>query len=529
MTKNQRLVTISFFLFILILTLVLYQSTVFYLIGIWNDIRIGTYAHGYLVLAISAWLIFKNRHQLAKQQPCASFTGLGLVIFAMLLWLVATLTSVEMVQAAALLLLIVGLVWVSFGITIMRMLLFPILFISFALPLWSPLSPILQNITADVVFWLARLFEIPATRQENLIIVPYGVLSIEEACSGLRYLLAALTLGTLYAYMNYHRPAARLLVVFISAAAAVLANIIRVFIVVYVAYTSDMQSDLVRHHLMMGWYLFGAVIAVLLVIDVAFYRLRQRNHKGDSIVGDTEDNQAADLTTVNKVCKNTPVQQFFILFVAVVLMAMGPVIVQLTHHGVKSAHIVQSQQRVDLSHILPANMGTWTKINDKNNDWQPIYLHAVELNQSYRKASHKVTMYMAYYAEQTQGSELINDMNHITNDRIWRTFYMHAHKQQVGQQAILVQILEKPNAKRKLLWYQYCVAGWCTNSKYKAKILQLLGLLKAHHEAYVIAITTDIETDDNAGIRAAAKVLNDFYFSSRPAIPPAIKKIGDSD
>ena len=530
MIKKNGLKSVIPFLFILILTFILYQSTVSYLIGIWNDIRIGEYAHGYLVLAISAWLIYESRHQLARQQVCTSFIGLMPVFLAMLLWLAATLVSVEMLQSVALLLLVIGLVWVSFGLAVTRIVLFPLLFIGFALPVWSPLSVILQNVTADVVFWLVRLFEVPATRQENLIIVPYGELSIEEACSGLRYLLAALTLGTLYAYINYTRLSARLLVVFISAAAAVLANIIRVFIVVYVAYTSDMQADLVRHHLMMGWYLFGAVVAVLLVVDVAVYRLRQ--HKNNPVVdtNDSNDNsdgkghRSADLSVVEKVCKKTPGQQYLTILLAVIIMAIGPFIVQQTHHGLDVANSKPLHQQVILARILPSNIKTWQKTKNTN-DWHPVYANALELKQSYRKGGHTVTMYIAYYAGQAQGKELINETNHITNDRIWRSFYMHAHKQQVGQQDILVQILEKPGAKHKLLWYQFCVAEWCTNNKYKAKILQLAGLLNGHHEAYVIAITTDIETNDTAGIRSAGKILKDFYFSLKSAIPVAIKKM----
>lgn len=516
--RNNRLVAVSFFIFSLALTFVLYQSTVLYLIRTWDDIKTGNYGHGYLVLAISAYLIFKNRHQLWQQQPCPNFIGLGLVFIAMSLWLVATLVSVEMLQAAALLLLIIGLLWVIFGTTIMQMLLFPVLFISFALPLWSPLSPVLQGITADVVFWLVRLFEIPAMRQENLIIVPYGTLSIEEACSGLRYLLAALTLGTLYAYINYSRLYARILVVLISAGAAILANIIRVFIIVYIAYTSNMQDPLVTNHLMMGWYLFGAVISILLITDTVVYRLQRHNNKDNAVaVIDNGQNRFDNSTWLDKPCKKTIFQKISGPVLAVILMAIAPVLIQLTPQPAE----IKTTNTINTGNLLPATIDLWNKVNNENTDWNPIYNNAFEIKKTYQKNMNKVSLYIAYYATQAQGRELINEMNHISNEKIWRSIYMHAHKQQANQNTVLTQILEKNGADRKLLWYQYCVAGWCTSNKYKAKALQLLGLLNGNHEAYVVAITTNIRSD----INESRKILTDFDASIKPWLPGIIKSI----
>ncbi|MBT8439284.1 MAG: exosortase [Gammaproteobacteria bacterium] len=218
--------------FLLLLTLLLYWQTVQYLTSLWGNIPEGNYGHGYLVLAISVYLIISNRRILLEIKPCPSLLALFAVMTSSLLWLAAVLTDVNMMQTVGLLLLIPSAVWLVTGSRVTGHLLFPVLYIGFAIPVWFPLSPLLQDLTADTVFWLIRLLEVPALRQENVIVLPAGKLSVEEACSGLRYLLAALTLGTLYAYLNYQSAWGRMLVVFISALTAILANIIRVFIVV---------------------------------------------------------------------------------------------------------------------------------------------------------------------------------------------------------------------------------------------------------------------------------------------------------
>ena len=55
----------------LVPTFVLYQQTIVYLLGKWNQLEIGEYGHGYLVLLISAYLIFYNR----KMTGCLSIEG----------------------------------------------------------------------------------------------------------------------------------------------------------------------------------------------------------------------------------------------------------------------------------------------------------------------------------------------------------------------------------------------------------------------------------------------------------------------
>jgi len=258
---------------LLLLTFVLYQQTILYLIGMWNQLEEGDYGHAYLVLLISVYLIFYNRQRLVALTPCPEYRAIWAVLTASLLLMVAALVDVEMLQTVGLLLLVLSMIWALLGTRVTQILVFPILYIGFAIPIWFPLSPILQDLTADVVFWAIRLMEIPALRIENMIVLPAGRISIEEACSGLRYFLAALALGTLFAYLNYTAFSARLIVVLVSAGAAVFVNILRVFIVVYLGYTTDMQHSLISDHLMFGWYLFGGAVVILLVIDTHIYKV----------------------------------------------------------------------------------------------------------------------------------------------------------------------------------------------------------------------------------------------------------------
>ena len=114
--------------------------------------------------------------------------------------MLAALVDVQMLQTVGLLLLVLAVVWTVLGNRVTRVLLFPILFIGFAIPIWFPLSPLLRVLTADAVLGWSAYLESRHSVAKTSLRCQAGSCSIEEACSGLRYLLAALTLGTLCTY-----------------------------------------------------------------------------------------------------------------------------------------------------------------------------------------------------------------------------------------------------------------------------------------------------------------------------------------
>ncbi|MBK8163179.1 MAG: EpsI family protein [Gammaproteobacteria bacterium] len=475
---------------LLLVLLGAHRETVFYLTGIWNQLEMGEYAHGYLVLAISVYLMVRDRRALADLTPCPNYWALLAVVAAGLLWTAAALADVLTVQAVGLLFLMLSIVWTVLGNQVTGKLLFPILFIGFALPIWFPLSPVLQDLTANVVFEIARALRIPAFREENLIVLPAGTLSIEEACSGLRYLLAALTLGTLYAYLNYTTLRGRLVVVLIAAGAAVLTNMLRVFIVVYLAYATDMQHPLIRHHLTLGWYLFGGMVVLLLVIDALVHR-----HHQPAVAGKPAGGNAARPAGDEK----GKLQEMLFLGVGVVLVSAGPAAVHWVSH--------QPSNEIRVTELdLPAGKGGWTGPIASDDDWTPEFHGAITRKQAYQKNGTEVYLYVGYYPAQQQDKELINDLNQISNNGFWHTRYTRSQLQDAGDIPVLEQLLEKAGGGERLVWYWYRVAGRQTTNKYTAKALQVFGLVTGQPQASVTAAAVDTHAD----ISRARQVLAEF-------------------
>lgn len=487
---------------LLLSVLLMYRGTVRHVVDVWSQWDSG-YSHGYLALAISGYLVYRLRKVLAGQAPCPSFTALAAIAGSSLLWLLAAVAGVLMVQTVALLLVMVSVIWAVCGDRLIRHLLFPVLVIAFALPVWTPLQPLLQDMTADAVNTLARLLGLPVFRQEYMIVLPSGRLAISEACSGLSYLLAALTLGVLYAYLNYRRAWSRLLVVLVAAATAILANIVRVLVVVYLAYRTGMQHPLVDDHFNLGWYLFGSLVVVLLLVDIVLSRY----------AGGVAVHAPGTAGTVTERCRRAYSTRMLMLFATLLLAAAGPSLATwLQHRDVTLPDSVPT---------LPGGAGGWEVASAQHDDWMPLYHGALSAKQLYLGDGQAVYLYIGYYPQQSQGSELISDLNRIGDGRDWVVLYPRAQAVATAGLDVLEQQLQSAAGTQRLVWYWYRVAGRNTTSRYMAKVLQLLGFVTGKPQAAVFAVAADTGTD----LGDARRVLSGFLAEMRPLL----ERVGDGD
>jgi EpsI family protein len=375
--------------------------------------------------------------------------------------------------------------------------LLPVMYISLAVPLWDPLLPVLQEITATTAFTLTRIAGIPAILQDYIVTIPAGQLSIRPTCSGLHYLLAALALGTFYAYLNYQGIRARLLVIAAAAGAAILANVLRVFIIIYLAYVSDMRHPIIYDHLMLGWYLFAGLVVVLMLIDHLIYR----------------NTGPANEVARKQVDKTEPVfGQYSILrrsvvsFAAAGLIAIGPAVSWWVENRIPTAVLYDLE--------LPRGVAGWDGPFLLYDSWSPLFHGATELKRGYQKDDSQVLLYVGLYSRQSQGSELINDFNRISNPPAWKPEGPFESALMTGGQPVIESEMVSVHGQRRIVRYFYRVAGRNTTSKYMAKFLQLIGILNGQTRAAVIAVAGDFG-DDAVDAR---RDIEDFLRAMGPAL-----------
>ncbi|MBI2830464.1 MAG: exosortase/archaeosortase family protein [Chloroflexi bacterium] len=177
----------------------LYLPTLRWLGIQWFVPGIRFYAHGPLVLLISIFLVLRKRQLFAHAETSlrgslVALLGLGLGIIAVL-WNLAPLYAYAL-SAFSLVVLILALLLVVCGKEVTRQLLFPVLFLTMAIPLpfTAAIADFLANIVAASSMALAQAAGVTAVRQGVLITVGTQEYLIAAVCSGLNLVLALYTL-----------------------------------------------------------------------------------------------------------------------------------------------------------------------------------------------------------------------------------------------------------------------------------------------------------------------------------------------
>ncbi len=248
----------------LALVILIFHQTAGSIVSIWE--RSETFAHGYLIVPISLWLVWEKRRGLKGLIPKPTLLPLLLFVPIGFGWLVADLVDTLVVQQFAFVAMLGLTIWAVLGHRIARYLAFPILFLFFGVPMGEGLVYPMMNFTADFTVAMLDITGIPVYREGTFFTIPSGQWSVVEACSGVRYLIASVTLGVLFAYLTYTHWWKRVLFVVFSIFVPILANGLRAYMIVMIGHLSDMKLAVGVDHLLYGWVFFGIVITIMFAV-----------------------------------------------------------------------------------------------------------------------------------------------------------------------------------------------------------------------------------------------------------------------
>lgn len=135
-----------------------------------------------------------------------------------------------------------------------------VLLLTLSLPFWADIVPALVSLASIVVGSVVGWFGMTALIEGNSITLPYGRLLIADGCSGIRYFAISILLAMMTSILNDYRWKGWLVTVAAAMLTGLIANWVRITILVVVADQSNMQSELLADHETMGWLVFGAFI-----------------------------------------------------------------------------------------------------------------------------------------------------------------------------------------------------------------------------------------------------------------------------
>jgi exosortase A len=482
----------------------MYWGTAASMVGIWA--RSETFEHDFLILPISLFLIWTRRHEVARLVPAPDHLGFWLVAGAGLVWLIAAAGQVQVVQQYAMVAMIPAAVVALAGRKVAWALAFPLAFLLLAVPIGEVLISPLMDRTADFTVAALQLTGVPVLREGNFFSIPSGQWSVVEGCSGLRYLIASITVGVLYAYLSYQKIWKRLLFIALSVLVPILANWLRAYMIVMIGHLSNGKLAHGVDHLIYGWVFFGLVMFLLFWIGSS-WRDPVGGVGGDSGIATSA--RGASVSTAH------------------MLAAAAAVLAIAAAWPLYAAYLDRpSGAGGKLVLPTPASAGGWSLAAEPLTDWRPHYDGAAASDfQVYRKGDRVVAVYVGFYRDQRKGAELLTTTNYMVMQKhpVWSNVGESRRMEDLGNGPTDIrQTLLRSAGQRLLIWDWFHVSGRDIVSLHVGKILlardRLLG--RGDDAAAIILATPYVERAEGA-----QETLRQFVREMLPSIEIALKQV----
>lgn len=491
---------------ILLILAAVFWPTLYSMIEIWD--RSETFTHGYLIFPISAWLLWRQRDVLAQVKPHPDLRGLILLAAAGAGWLLADAGSVNVIAQYAFIVMLIAAVWTLLGRAFVRAAFFPLMFLFFAVPVGEFLIQPLMGVTADFTVAMLQATGIPVYREGTFFSIPSGDWSVVEGCSGLRYLIASVTLGVLYAYLTYRSWKRRLLFSIAAIIVPIFANSGRAYMIVMIAHLSDMKLALGVDHYIYGWVFFGVVMLLLFWIG-SFWREDDQPEPSPPEFSAVPPHAASYGAQVRPILP--------VVIVALVVAGLWPAYASwLNTRPLPAMPALQVETR-----------GGWQPA-DVFTTWAPHWVGADrQLRQPYTQAGRNVLLELNYYATQRQGAELINSQNFMIRqkDPAWSNVGETLATVQIGGESRQVRQakMRGSNGQRLLVWQWNLINQRPVVNDKAAKLILALDRVRLQRDdGLSVLIATSY---DESELETAAATLARFAADMSPAIGGALDRV----
>ena len=321
--------------------------------------------------------------------------------------------------------------------------------------------PRLMEWTARFTVLALRASGIPVYQEGLQFVIPSGNWSVVEACSGVRYIIASVTVGTIFAYLNYVTLRRRLVFIAVSFIVPVVANWLRAYMIVMIGHLSGNKLAVGVDHLLYGWVFFGIVIMTMFAIGAKWSENAPEESK----------NRAMPTTKPGKA------PSFWLVTLMVTgLAAAGP----LAYLAITNA-----------DKAMPANLGQLTAppgwaTAPPFTHWKPAYENpSATLQATFDDGNGPVGIYVGYYRNQDYGRKLVTSTNVLvsSSDPIRSVVargtgtakMMETHQ---PLRTAVIRSKEDGIESRVVVWHWYWINGQLTTSDIAAKLMTALSRLR---------------------------------------------------
>lgn len=228
----------------------------------------GDYTHGLLIVPLSLYFAFERRDRLRQAPIEMSWWGIVPLALGAVALAIGRLGVELTSMRTGVILTLIGFVLLLFGRHVFKILAFPLFFLFLMVPLPQSLVNTiafpLQLIAAQIGVSALHLLGVPALVEGNIIHLAHVDLFVAKACSGLRSLMALITLGVVFSYFLERGIIRRAIIVASTIPIAILVNAFRVALTALIAHYHGSEIATGPLHDYQGVFLFGMAFVLLL-------------------------------------------------------------------------------------------------------------------------------------------------------------------------------------------------------------------------------------------------------------------------
>jgi exosortase A len=466
----------------------------------------ATFNHCFLIIPIVAYLLWERRIVFSQARPAPTFfVPVAAVIIGSAAWLVANTATVYEIQQFALFGMLQCLLLAVLGWRVYFALLFPLLYLVFLVPTGEQIVPALQDFTTWFIMVGLNLIGIPNYVDGVFITVPTGMFHVAEACAGLRFMVASLAYGFLFADLIYGDWKRRVIFIALSLLIPIIANGFRALGIVLIAYYTNHEYAVGADHLVYGWGFFAAVTLLLTWIGLKFRDA-------------PDDWQVPRWARVNAGFAPRTAPAAFVAAGAAVIAAAawGPA------YG---AYLDAGPAKAPAKPItIAAPQAPWRQV-ETGTAWRPVFANPSAESQFRFQLDREraVDVHVVFYAEQRKGSELISFANDLQTED-WRRLSDGRTALTVDGAPLNASLRRiTDGTARRFVWSWYWIDGRFVAQTIPAKLAQVNGKLITGRRA-AAAVMLSVEAVDEA---AALRTLREFLAAS-PPIKPQLEAVAAS-
>lgn len=244
-----------------------YFTVIVRLVRQWmNDDDMG---HGFFVPVIAGFIAWRKLGEAQAVPPVPDWRALVLLGWASLQLYIGTLGAELFLTRSAMVLTIIGAVWLVGGLRYVRIFAFPLFLLFFMIPvpaiIYNRITFPLQLFASRVAEVSLNILGIPVGREGNVLELPSMRLDVVDACSGIRSLLSLTFLSLVYGYFFETNGKIRTILFFSTIPIAILANAGRVTITGLLADSHPQLAQGAAHEAE-GWLIF--MVALFIMVGV---------------------------------------------------------------------------------------------------------------------------------------------------------------------------------------------------------------------------------------------------------------------